>query len=105
MSDTPRTDAAGFFVGLTPEEGEMVVPCDFARTLEREITTLREQIVELAALKSADYRHCRICGLVVDVSKQHTEPETEVFMRGIHQQLANAENSALDAAKRGAKPQ
>jgi hypothetical protein len=37
-SKTPRTDAAEFFIGFNPDEGEMVVPSEKVRQLETELS-------------------------------------------------------------------
>ena len=50
MSDTPKTDAARISAwgegGIESSIGFTTVPVDFARTLERENATLRQQLAE-----------------------------------------------------------
>ena len=51
-SDTPRTDTAEFFVGINPEEGEMVVSHTVARQLERELNQSKAEIERLREMLS-----------------------------------------------------
>jgi len=54
MSDTPRTDAVACYDASPLADKVEVVDADFARTLERELATLREKLkVAKEALESA----------------------------------------------------